>query len=137
MRPKAWLILLIAALAACDKQPSSTLDRPVVADAATGSVSDARAVVSGIRGRVQSENGTPVAGAVIRAECAAEPCKPIPEIGVLSDAAGMFFWPLQHGIYRLTAQKDHVTSCSQTVAVTPSQDEQLTLTLSASGDCPL
>src|SRR5262245_33898884 len=120
MRPKVWVILLVAALAACTQPPAAESDRPVVADATTGSVSAARTGASGIRGRVQSDNDTPVAGAVIQAKCAAEPCKPIPEIGVISDAEGRFFWPLQHGRYRVRAQKDHVASCAQTVTVAPS-----------------
>ncbi|MGH8524442.1 MAG: hypothetical protein ACREXY_09565, partial [Gammaproteobacteria bacterium] len=60
----------------------------------------------------------------------AEPCPPIPEIGVLSNTDGAFFWPLQEGSYRFTARKDDLMSCPVTAVVGPSKGDQITLTLS-------
>lgn len=131
MRPKARLILVVAvALASCNQKSFSDLDQPVAADAASGSASEAPVTRSGIRGRVQTQDGSPVYGAVIQAECSAEPCQPIPEIGVLSNTDGVFFWPLQEGSYRFTARKDDLMSCAVTAVVGPSKSVQITLTLS-------
>jgi len=136
---KARLILVVAvALASCNHESFSDLDQPVAADAAAGSASEAPMTRSGIRGRVQAQDGSPVSGALIQAECAAEPCQPIPEIGIFSNTDGVFFWPLREGGYRFTARKDDLTSCPLTAVVGPSKDDPITLTLSAytTAGCP-
>lgn len=135
---KARLILVVAvALASCNQESFSDLDRPVAADAAAGSASEAPMTRSGIRGRVQAQDGTPVTGAVIQAECAAEPCQPIPDIAILSNTDGAFFWPLREGSYRFTARKDDLTSCPVTAVVGPSKHDQVSLTLShTTAGCP-
>ncbi|MGH3977230.1 MAG: carboxypeptidase regulatory-like domain-containing protein [Pseudonocardiaceae bacterium] len=140
MRPEARLILVVAvALASCNRESLFDLDQPVAAEAAAGSASETPVTRSGIHGRVQAQDGSPVSGAVIQVECAAEPCRPIPEIGVLSNTDGVFFWPLQEGSYRLTARKDDLTSCPVTAEVGPSKDDPITLTLSlnTTTGCPL
>ncbi|MGH8523665.1 MAG: hypothetical protein ACREXY_05450, partial [Gammaproteobacteria bacterium] len=61
MRLKARLILVVAvALASCNQKSFSDLDRPVAADAAAGSASEAPVTRSGIRGRVRTQDGSPV-----------------------------------------------------------------------------
>lgn len=137
---KARLILTVAVtLASCNQESLFDPDRPVAADAAAGSASEAAVTRSGIRGRVQAQDGSPVSGAVIQAECAAEPCRPIPDIGIFSNTDGVFFWPLREGSYRFTARKDDLTSCPVIAVVEPSKDDQISLTLSAytTAGCPL
>ncbi|MGH8477839.1 MAG: carboxypeptidase-like regulatory domain-containing protein [Methylococcales bacterium] len=132
MRPEARLILVVAvALACCNQESLPELDQPVAAETAAGPASGAAATRPGIRGHVQARDGSPVSGAMIQAECAAEPCHPIPEIGVLSNTNGVFFWPLQKGRYRFTARKDDLRSCPVTAVVGSSNDDRITLTLIA------
>lgn len=128
--------MVAVALASCNQESFSDLDRPVAADAAAGSASEAP--VTGIHGRVQAQDGSPVSGAVIQAECAAEPCGPIPDIGIFSNTDGAFFWALREGSYRFTARKDDLTSCPVTAVVGPSKGDPITLTLSAytTAGCP-
>jgi hypothetical protein len=121
--------VVAVALASCNQESLCDGDQPVAADAAAGSASEAP--VTGIHGRVQAQDGSPVSGAVIQAECAAEPCQPIPDIGIFSNTDGVFFWALQEGSYRFTARKDDLTSCPVTAVVGPSKGDPITLTLSA------
>jgi hypothetical protein len=119
------------ALAASDRQlvVATGRDEPVSTNAAAGPHAPDPIQSTGIRGRIQTQDGLPVSDALIAVECVSEPCRPIPDLGVMSNADGFFFWPLSAGRYRLTARKDSFVSDSQVIIVEPSKITQVAVCL--------
>ena len=60
-------------------------------------------IARGVAGVLTDASGSPIADARIVATSLDEPARPVPDIAILSDAAGRFAWPLAPGRYRLTA----------------------------------
>jgi hypothetical protein len=71
----------------------------------------------GIAGIVTTEAGEPVEGVFVQAFPLDPSAGPIPDIAIMTDAAGRFSWPLQPGNYRLTFMIDGETVAEAEAAV--------------------
>ncbi|MGR9108501.1 MAG: carboxypeptidase-like regulatory domain-containing protein [Gammaproteobacteria bacterium] len=122
-------ILATLALVASDRPAvAANPDESVSTDAETTPPLQRQSSQStGIRGRILTKDGIPVSGALISVECVLEPCPSILDLGVISNAEGFFFWPLNRGHYRLTVRKSNfvrrdprviVVECSEVTEVT-------------------
>jgi hypothetical protein len=87
-------------------------EQPAVGDAAAGTVAGA------VHGVVRAPDGHPVPGVLVAATSIDVPSRAVPELAVVTDAAGAYEWPLQPGRYRLEATVAGVGSASAEVAVT-------------------
>lgn len=78
-------------------------------------------ISEGVVGRLLRPQGRPVAGAVISATSLDRPSKPVPDIAILTDAEGVFAWPLRVGTYRLAAVTDGRPIATAVVKVEPGE----------------
>jgi hypothetical protein len=86
---------------------------------------------SGIRGKVLNNQGSPIEGAAIGLECSQPPCPPIPELGVLTNAQGEFFWPIPAGEFSLTVHQNGKSSAPYKVIVESYKTVQVEMVLKA------
>jgi hypothetical protein len=104
LRLAIWLgLILMTACAAASGEPRAGPDEPVESSAVTA---EPGAIAEGVAGLVTNAAGRPVAGALIAVTSMDAPGQPIPDIAILTDAAGRFVWPLRPGRYRVAAVLD-------------------------------
>ena len=83
----------------------------------------------GLHGTVRNNDGSPAPGANILIDCKQEPCPAIPDIGVLSDAAGQFHWQLPDGVFDVSARTDDKSSDPIRVTIRMGERPHIELTL--------
>ena len=115
--PGLVMLAFLAALACgCVMEDRvSDPDQPVrsVTDAANNPQ-----IAQGITGRVSTATGQPIVDARITAQSLDHPARPIPDVAMLSDAQGVFTWPLPPGKYRISAISDEGEIASRPAIVT-------------------
>jgi hypothetical protein len=92
---------LLVLVAGC--QPALTVDAQPSSPASNSAGTGGTQASLGVTGVVRTPAGAPVSGAVVTAEGEAG-SPPVPELAVITGGEGRFFWPLQPGRYRFTAQ---------------------------------
>lgn len=108
--------LLCAQSVAAGDSPSNP-DRPLRGPA----TAVAPQMREGVVGRLLRSQERPVAGAMISATSLDRPSKPVPDIAILTDAEGVFAWPLRAGTYRLAAVTDGRSIATAVVTVEPGE----------------
>ena len=78
-------------------------------------------ISEGVVGRLLQSGDRPIANAVIAAKSLDRPAKAIPDIAIMTNAAGRFQWPLRPGAYQLAAMLDGRQVATATVTVEPGQ----------------
>jgi hypothetical protein len=84
----------------------------------------------GVGGRVTSASGAPVANVFVQARSLGGP-RAIPDIAIMTDAAGRYFWKLAPGRYELSFMRDGRELMRKRVVVRP--NELTRLDIEASG----
>jgi hypothetical protein len=79
-------------------QPAGSPDDMVTSDGAGVTP----AVGKGVQGRVTFASGKPAANIFVQARSIGQPSVALPDIGILTNKAGDFFWPLPPGRFELT-----------------------------------
>jgi len=72
----------------------------------------------GVRGRVLTSDGAPVAGAVVAAAALPGTTAAVPELGVITGPDGSYAWPLPPGRFQLSVQGEQAVA-AVSVAVEP------------------
>jgi hypothetical protein len=90
----------------------------------------AATVQEGVGGRVTSASGAPVANVFVQARSLGGP-RAIPDIAIMTDAAGRYFWKLAPGRYELSFMRDGRELTRKRVVVRP--NELTRLDIEASG----
>jgi carboxypeptidase family protein len=125
-RPSILVMVLSLAVAGCGegaKEVSTReADGPTTVAPETpiddrGAPPDVAPPRRGVTGRVTSDTGEPVSGALMEPRSLDEPAPAVPELAVLSDAEGKYFWDLPAGRWALTAKAEGFRPASATVAV--------------------
>lgn len=89
--------LCLVAPPATNAQPAGSPDRPVASGAA-----EAPAIRKGVQGRVTFASGKPAEKVFVQARSLGQPAIALPDIGILTNKAGDYFWPLPPGRFELT-----------------------------------
>lgn len=66
----------------------------------------AQELAEGVTGRITTDDGSPVVGAMIVPESLEADAPPIPEIAITSDVNGEYEWPLPPGSYEVSVIAD-------------------------------
>jgi hypothetical protein len=120
------IFLALALLAAVKDHRLSGEDQPVSALPGT----EAREAPGyGVRGRVTSVEGAPIAGGIVQAESLDEPKQAIPDLGVMTGEDGGYWWPFKPGRYRLSITAKGYQTVSQNVVVRPNELARLDFSL--------
>jgi hypothetical protein len=101
-------------------------DQPITAHPG---VEPQRAPSYGVRGRVTSADGAPIAGRLVQAKSLDKPKRAIPELAVMTGEDGSYWWPLKPGHYRLSVAAEGYLTASQEVVVRSNQIAQLDFSL--------
>ena len=100
-------------------------------DELPASGSPSATVPGAVHGTVRAPDGAPVPGVLVAATSIDSPARAVPELAVMTDAAGTYEWPLQPGRYRLEATVAGVGAASAevTVAITEGRGPTVDLPL--------
>lgn len=90
--------LCLIAPSAARAQPAGSPDAVVTSDGAAMTP----AIRKGVQGRVTFASGKPAANVFVQARSLGQPAVALPDIGVLTNKAGDYFWPLPPGRFELT-----------------------------------
>lgn len=102
----------------------------IAADPETGVTSEtdtappAATVQEGVAGRITSASGAPMADVFVQARSLGGP-RAIPDLAVVTDADGRFFWKLAPGTYELTFMRDGHELARRSVVVQPNATTRL------------
>ena len=122
-----WCVIsLMTAVMAAGPESSVTSDDDPDVDRTL----PAATIEEGVGGRVTSASGAPVANVFVQARSLGGP-RAIPDIAVMTDSAGEYFWKLTAGRYELTFMRDGRELVRKQVVVRP--NELTRLDIEASG----
>lgn len=79
----------------------------------------------GVRGLVKSASGRPMPGIVVLAKSLDKPAPAIPDIAIVTNANGSYFWSLPPGNYELTFLRDGSKLAARRVVVRQSRVTQM------------
>ena len=107
--------LCAAALCCAPSMAAATSPERPVSDASKDPRHDT-APKEGVGGRVISAEGSPISGVLVQARWLDKPV-PIPDIAIVTDSAGRYFWKLPPGRYELTFSQEGRRLASRNVTV--------------------